>query len=119
MVDEKEIIYGVRLDEDITPIMVRDAIIRCYLKADDEVLNKIFMISDFNSTKDAYKMKRNHVIILIKKVFHDVNGDFDNPTRDNLIEIIDRLRDFASKFRDKEIIDHNYNAIMKLINRLN
>ena len=113
-----EVIFGVRLDSNITPILVRDAIINCYLKADDEVLEEIFNIREFETDEQKQKLKEDHVRVIIKKVFYDADGDFDNPTKETLIDVINGLRDFASHFRDKETIEENYNMIMKLIDKL-
>jgi hypothetical protein len=46
---ESESVYGVNLNEEITPIIIRDAIIECYYQADSEVLKDLFQQSDFKS----------------------------------------------------------------------
>lgn len=111
-------IYGINLNEEITPKMVRDAIIECYYQADSEVLKELFQQSDFNSREDEEKSKREHVEIMIKKFFDDVDGDFNNPTKESLIKVINRCRDFAQLFRDRSIIDSNYQQIFTLIERI-
>ena len=102
--EDTECIFGVRLDSHISPIMIRDAIINCYLQADDEVLEELFNIRDFENEEQKNCVKKDHVTIIIKKVFYDADGDFDNPTKEMLIDVINGLREFASHFREKEKI---------------
>ncbi len=111
-------IYGISLEEEITPIKIRDAIIQCFCEADNEIMNQLFQSSDFGSAEEGEEKKLKHVEILIKKMFHEVNGDFDNPTKESLVGVIDKCAEYAGAVRDKEMISHNYNAIMSLIERL-
>jgi len=111
-------IYGVSLEEEITPIKVRDAIIQCFCKADDEIMNQLFQSSDFGNALESEEKKIKHVKILIRKMFQDVNGDFNNPTKESLIDVIDKCAEYAGPIRDKEIINKNYDSIMSLINQL-
>ena len=82
MVNSKYI-YGINFHENITPIMVRDAIIECYYQADLEVLDDLFQSSVFKSVEDEEDSKRKHVELMIKKFFDDVKGDFYNPTNES------------------------------------
>ena len=111
-------IYGVNLNDNFTPEMVRDAIIKCFYEAEKDILNSLFAPSDFDSSNDAEQSKYRHIKIFIKKMFSDVQGDFDNPTKESLINVIDRCAKYASSIRDKEIIEQNYNKIMYLIENL-
>ena len=116
--DECDNVYGVNLNDKITPKMVRDAIIQCFFKAEAEVMDSLFSPSDFDSIEDAERVKYQHVKILIKKMFNDVHGDFKNPTKESLIHVIDRCAKYAESFRDKEEINKHYNEIMSLIKKL-
>ena len=111
-------IYGVSLDEEITPIKVRDAIIQCFCKADDEIMNQLFQASDFGNELESEEKKIKHVKILIRKMFQDVDGDFNKPTKESLKGVIDKCAAYAGPVRDEEIIKSNYTAIMSLIERL-
>ena len=110
-------IYGINPEEDINPYMVRDAILQCFYEADLEVMKKLFQKSDFESNDDE-EIGKKHVEIVIKKMFEDVNGDFHNPTKESLINVVDKCKEFAGLFRDKETIKKHANEIMTLINRL-
>ena len=116
--EDCENIYGVNPDDQITAKMVRDAIIQCFYEADTEVMDALFTPSDFDSPEDAKRVKYQHIKILIKKMFNDVHGDFNNPTKESLINVIDRCAKYAKSFRDKEIIKKHYTEIMCLIEKL-
>jgi hypothetical protein len=117
-IDQCDTIYGVNLNDNITPVMVRDAIIKCFYEADDDVLDNLFQISTFKSIEDEKDTKLRHVNIMIKKMFRDIDGDFYNPTKKSLINVIDKCAEYAKYFRDKEIIEKHYKEIMTLINKL-
>lgn len=115
---EFESFYGVNLTDQITPIMVRDAIIACYYAADLEVLDKLFQMSDFHSQDESEQLKRKHVELMIKKFFYDVQGDFDHPTKESLINVINKCRALAYRFRDKQVIEGNHQRMLALINKI-
>lgn len=113
-----ECIYGINLNGKITPNMVRDAIVECYYQADLKVLEDLFYTSDFKSDEDEEGAKRKHVEVVIKKLFDDVNGDFNNPTKKSLIAVIDKCKEFAKYFRDQSVIQKHYTEILTLINKI-
>ena len=84
--DQRDTIYGVKLDDDITPIDVRNAIIQCYYEADLQVLQKLFQQSDFESVQDEKDTKYKHVQLFIKKIFDEVQADFNNPSKESLMQ---------------------------------
>jgi hypothetical protein len=111
-------IYGVNLDDKITSELVRDAIIQCFYEAEKEVLDILFSSSDFHSEGDKEQKKLIHIRIFIEKMFSDVKGDFNNPTKESLIDVIDRCAEYAKTIREEEIIKKHYNEIMSLINKI-
>jgi hypothetical protein len=112
------IIYGVDISKEVTPIMVRDAIIDCFLKAHSNVLDEMRNYSDFKSEEEIIKMKQKNVKSLVESKFKEVGGDFNNPTKDTLMQVIVKLAEYASEFRDPIIIDRHFDEIMSLINKL-
>ncbi|MFE3845593.1 hypothetical protein ACFL1L_01870 [Thermoplasmatota archaeon] len=117
MMDKCDTIYGINPEEEINPHMVRNAILQCFFEADKEVIKKLFQKSDFESNEDK-EIGKKHVEIVIKKMFEDVNGDFNNPTKESLINVVNKCKEFAGLFRDKETIEKHAYEIMTLINRL-
>ena len=117
-IEECDSIYGVNVKAKITPVMVRDAIIECYYQADAEVLDSLFQYANFDSKDEEDDTKRYHIEITIKRFFDLVNGDYNNPTKESLINVIDKCKEFAKMFRDESIIESNYKKILILIDKL-
>ena len=114
----KNCVYGVDLSEKITPLQVRDAIINCFTIAHSDVLEQMKECHEFKSEEEYEEMKKIDVKFLIKSKFEKVRGNFNNPTKEDLVKVIDELKEFASNFRKPEIIGKHYEEIMQLINRL-
>jgi len=111
----ESIIYNVDISKDVTPIMVRDAIIKCFTQAQQEVTESMKVISGLES-EEAEKIS---VDSLIENAFEEAGGDFNNPTKESLIKVIMKLKEFAADaFRDAEIIEKHTGEIMQLINKL-
>ena len=112
------IIYGVDITKKFTPVMVRDAIIDCFTKAHSDVLDEMKDYTDFDSEEKIENMKRETVKILVESKFKEVGGDFNKPTRTTLMQVIMKLAEYASEFRDPSVIDKHFDEIMQLINKL-
>jgi hypothetical protein len=114
----EKIIYGVDVTKDVTPIMVRDAIIDCFTKAHSEVLDEMRDNIDTKSEEKFEEMKLETVKELIESKFKEIDGDFNNPTKQSLIQVIKKLAEYASMFRDPAVIDRHMAEIMQLIDKL-
>jgi hypothetical protein len=112
------LIYGVDITKEITPIMVRDAIIDCFYKAHSADLENIKELINFKSQNEFEEFKREEVLCLIKSKFEEVNGDFNYPTKEILTKVELKLKDYSKFFRDKKIIEKHAGEIMELINKL-
>ena len=110
-------IYGVDIDKSVTPLMVRDAIVTCFCKAHQEVL------ADFkDKTVEAEKnrsMVTEYVTELIKQIFNNTGGDFDNPTKTSLLAVVSGLKEFSASFRKPEVIARHAAEIQTLIDKIN
>jgi hypothetical protein len=113
-----EKIYGIDPTKDITPLQVRDAIIDCFYKAHGKDLEQMKETIDFKSEKDFDEFKKTEIESIILQTFNEVNGDFDNPTKEDLIKVVLKLKDHAKFFRDISIIEKHANEIMQLIKKL-
>jgi hypothetical protein len=105
----EEKIYGVDINKDITPLMVRDAIFECFRQAHCE---------DSGIGKQDEILNKEYCGDIVKKAFNDTGSSFDRPTKEALIKALDNLKSFAINFRDKSIIEKHYNQILKLVNKL-
>ena len=75
---------------------VRDEIVECFIKAQGS---------------------REFGTAIVKKQFKDAGVDYDNPTKEGLYEVMTRLSQVASSFRDQETINANFQKVQKILKR--
>lgn len=102
-------IYGVDVNKKITPLIVRDAIVECFFQAH---------CSDANVDTEDKGTNRLYCQEIVKKAFTDANADFNNPTKENILEVLNKLAKFAKNFRDQEMVQKHMEEMMKLVNKL-
>jgi hypothetical protein len=108
-------IYGVDLSGKITPIQVRDAIIKCFSQAQEELMEYMKETTGIKP-EDIEKM---YVDFVIENVFEELGGDFKNPTKETLIKVVMKLKKHAASiFRNPEIIEKHAGEIGQLIDKL-
>ena len=107
--NENSDVYGINPEGEVTPLMVRDAIIKCFTQA-----------HCVDSGIDESEVKANELYCkqIVEKAFKDANDDFENPTRDGIMRVLENLKEFALNFRDPSIIEKHYGEIMQLVNRM-
>ena len=113
-----KIIYGIDISKEITPIMVRDAIIDCFTKAHSDVLEEMKDYTDSESGEKIEKMKQETVKSLIESKFKEIGGDFNNPTKNTLSQVVMKLAEYASTFRGPAVIDKHIGEIIQLIDKI-
>lgn len=119
MVSKKDnIIYGVDVTKNFTPIMVRDALIQCFYEAHCNVLELARETFGHPTEKRFEEMKKSHVKELIHDAFDRIGGDFNKPTKDNLFKVLENLKEFASIYRKPDVIKRHVNEIILLIDKL-
>ena len=90
-----------------------------FIKAHNEILEQMKEHTDFKSEKEFVEMKQIHVKYLTESMFRKVDGDFNNPTKNSLIQVVMKLKEYAAaSFRKPEIIEKHAGEIMQLINKL-
>ena len=108
-------IYGVDLSGKITPVQVRDAIIKWFSQAQEELMEYMRETTEFKPEK----IEKMCVDFNIENAFEEVGGDFKNPTKETLIQVIMKLKECAAGvFRDHEIIEKHAGEIKQLIDKL-
>jgi hypothetical protein len=112
------LIYGVDVTKKVTPVIVRDAIIQCFYEAHCNVLELARETFGHPPEKKFEEMKKSHVKELVQDIFIKIKGDFNNPTKENLLLVLKNLKDFASIYRKPELIKKHVKEIMTLINKL-
>ena len=111
-------IYGIDVSKNVTPVMVRDAIFRCFLQAHKEILDQTEDKTEWDSEEEKDKFREVEIKIIVENAFKKANVDYGNPSKEGLIKVIDNLAEFASRFRKPEIIKKHYDEIMVLIDKL-
>ena len=112
------IIYGVDTDKPINSKDVRDAIVECFTQAHDEALSDL-KDYDSNLTDVSFEsIKRINVRQLIRNFFDETGGDFDSPTHDSILKVIENLKKFAENFRNKSIIEKHFQEIKILVDKI-
>ena len=114
----RNIIYGVDATKNVTPVMVRDAMIQCFYEAHCNVLELARETFGHPPEKKFEEMKKSHVKELVQNIFHRIGGDYNRPTKENLLLVLENLKGFASIYRQPDIIKKHISEIMLLINKL-
>jgi len=115
---KNNIIYGVDTNKKVTPIMIRDAMIQCYYEAHCNIL-ELARDSFYKPPKKKFEeMKKSHVKDLIENLICNFGGDFNNPSKDCLNQVLNHLKKIASTYRTPEIINKHVSEIKSLIDKL-
>jgi hypothetical protein len=110
--------YGVDITKKIEPFMVRDAIIKCFYLAHNDVLELEW--ENFGKPKrERFEiMKKEYVKNMVMDIFKKINGDFNEPTKKDLFRVIENLRDYSSDYREPNVIKKHFTEILLLIDKL-
>jgi len=101
------IIYGVDTTKIVTPTDVLRAIENCFVQAHSQQTN--LGVGGDNLIDENYCQE------IVKKAFRETEGDYENPTKESLIKVVDYLGNFSSSLREKEMIENNTKEINNLI----
>lgn len=111
-------IYGVDLNNKLTPLMVRDAIVNCFLEAHDDVLEMIKDYYKVHNAEELNDLKEAQVKGMISAIFTEIGSNFESPKKEDLKKVIDRLKEISIGFRDKVLVEQHHNEISQLIDRI-
>ncbi len=111
------IIYGVDSEKPYTALDVRRALLTCFVEAHEEAAREELKdITESLPERAAYKLTRANIEIMVKNSFKKVGGDFDNPTKESIMKVMDALKDFSQQYRSQEVIKKHYDEMMTLVN---
>lgn len=102
-------IYGIDPSQKLTPFMVRDAIVECFFQAH---------CAAAGINKDEKETNRQYCKDIVSKAFFDAGEDFNNPTKMGIMNAMEKLAEFANKFRDPKVIEKHYNEVLQLVKKL-
>jgi hypothetical protein len=101
-------------NENVTPEFVRDELLRCF-----ESANKEFMTLLNQPVTD--EQLREQVRQFVEGVFVNCGVSYTDPTKQGILSAISQCRSNAEKMmgpQGSSIIEHHYEEMMKLVNRL-
>ena len=104
-----KVIYNVDLDGTVTPLRVRDAIVTCFWEAH---------CKDTGLLEEEREANKAYCKLTVERAFKETNGDFNNPTKESIINCMDSLANFSKSFRDPLLIKQHYGEIMELVGKL-
>jgi hypothetical protein len=112
------IIYGINTSKPFTSKDVCNAIIECFVEAHKKELNEMKEFAQGTTKEELERMKVINVKQMINNFFVEVEGDCDNPTKEDIVLVLEKIKEFAKNFRNQEIIEGHYKKIKKLVDKL-
>lgn len=113
-----DVIYGVDLSGEVTPVIARDAIVACFKDAHREVIDSLHEDTKWESDDERENFSNMKIGDLIKNAFKETGVDYDNPDKDDLVLVLDKLAKLASGFRSPEIIKRHYGEMKRLVDAI-
>ncbi len=108
---KKNCVYGIDSDKPFTARDVRDAIVRCFAEA-----HRAYFDRGLPEVPREDRLLRAEAFL--RATFDDINGDFDNPTKESLMAVINELAQLSLMFRSQKLIKKYFKEIKQLIERL-
>ena len=102
-------LYGIDTDRPVTPIIVREALVECFYEAHCE---------DTGFESPDEDSNRAYCTALVRKAFSDTGGDFEHPTKDDLMRASEYLVQFSVNFRDPSIVQAHMKEIQGLLEKV-
>ena len=99
------IVFGVDDSKINSPIIVRQGLEECFFQAHCKDTG---LIGEAGSNRIYCKE-------LIKNAFKKIDADYENPTKESLIKVVDYLASFSKMFRDPNIIEEHKRQMIPLI----
>ena len=112
-------IWGVELDSNYGPKEVRDAVIVCFVQANGDMVLRMSGATVPTNEKEKEALTKELVEDLIRKTFEKSGEDFENPTKESILKVLEHLKEIARKVhQDESAIGSHYAEIKKLVDGL-
>lgn len=97
----------------LTPLKARELIVKCFFTAQKEIFENARKKKGIPFTDEDIKTT---VTAAIRSVFVQIGADFDNPTEESLLKVVETLTVYAKSWRTpQDIIDHHKTQIKKIL----
>ncbi|MCM2325094.1 MAG: hypothetical protein NDI94_01405 [Candidatus Woesearchaeota archaeon] len=110
-------LYGIDASKKVTPLMARDALIKCFTAAHKKVIDEFISHEDMDKS-GLNRLKQMNVELQIKKRFEETGGDFDAPTKKDLQNVCDSLAAYSKNFRSEKIVKKHYDEMALILSKL-
>ena len=110
-----KLIYGIDPTKEVTIKNVRDATVKCFVKAHKDVLAEMEASDYMEDKKEVERMKKMSIKLLVRNFFEEVGGDYNHPTKVDMEKVLERLAEFAKNFRNPELVTKHYAQINELM----
>lgn len=100
------VIYGVDTTSEVTPKMIREAIVACFYDAHCKQ-------SELGTEGEVAE---DYCTEIVKRAFSETGGDFEAPNKKSILACLPWLAEFSKSFRDQSVIQKHMSQIMELIN---
>jgi hypothetical protein len=101
-------------DEKVTPVFVRDELLKCFESANGEFANILHQPVTDEQLKQQVKS-------FVEGVFSQCGVSYISPTKEGIVDAISECKRNAEQMMGPQgatIIQHHYSEMMKLVNRL-
>ncbi len=99
---------------EVTPILVRDELLRCFESANKEFMNVLSPPADDQALKAQVRQ-------FVTGSFQSCGASFDNPTKEGIVTAIGQCKANAEAMmgqKGADIIRHHYAEMMKLVEKM-
>ena len=101
------ILYGIDTSKKVSAQMVKEALVECFYDAH-------YKQTGISGETDK-KTNKDYCDQIVKKAFLETGGNFDEPTKESLLNVLPWLAEFSKSFRNQDTIDTHMKQITELI----
>ncbi|MBW3003334.1 hypothetical protein KY328_04705 [Candidatus Woesearchaeota archaeon] len=102
----------------VTAIQIRDKIIERMFQGGKEYLKRIEGFYNMKSQQEIDVLKQKEVESVVAATFEKVNADFENPTKESLLLVIEELHRIGPKYAPKDVVEKDAKDFKKLVQGL-
>jgi hypothetical protein len=89
----------------------------CFASAHRKVIAE-FMSLKIMDKSELNRLKQMDVQAQIKKRFDETGGDFDSPTKADLMKVCDSLASYSKNFRSEKIVKKHYEEMALILSKV-
>ena len=108
-------IYGVDVDKPVTPQQAKEALVKCLEEAHEETKQ---LLTEDKAKAELELLEKTNARYIIQDTFSRVGGDYDAPTKESLLAVVNYIKDFLCYCRAPEVMERHYNQMRLILERL-